>query len=335
MSKSGRGSAPDEIREWISDHLLYIIIGAIALVILLVVIFSVRACKKGKTPTEDRTGTITTSTESNANVTTAGDETTQTIQHPLTQASSEIRTLIETYYQAVQNKDIETLRTVVMNLPAEEESRIANSNGYIEGYRVQDVYTKDGMSDGANVVYACVDYMFRDIETAYPALSQLYVVTADDGSLKIAGDSDVIGIGSAEYSSYMAQLESDSDFLQLKAQVQEANSKALASDSALQEFAAGLGESVTDTAGSTSAGTLAEGETTEPTETEPAPQGNGETRVTTDGVNVRSEPNSDWDNVISFAEEGTTVNLTGEEADGWYGVIVDGVEGYIYGDYLR
>ena len=335
MSKSQRGSAPDEIREWISDHLLYIIIGAIALVILLIVIFSVRACKKGKTPTEDRTGTITTSSESNAGVQTTGDGTTQAIQHPLTQASDEVRTLIETYYQAVQNKDIETLRSVVMNLPAEDESRVANSNGYIEGYRVQDIYTKDGMTDGSYVVYACVDYVFRDIETAYPALSQLYVMTADDGSLKIAGDSDVIGLSSADYSSYMSQLESDSDFLQLKAQVQEANSKALASDTALQEFAAGLGESVTDSAGSNSAGASAEDGSADAVESEPAPQGNGETRVTTDGVNVRSEPNSDSDNIVSFAEEGTTVNLTGEEVDGWYGVIVDGIEGYIYGDYLQ
>ncbi len=327
MKQPRKGSAADEIREWISDHLLYVIIGAIALVILLVVIFSVRACRKSKDNTDDRAGTITTSSQSNANTVSGGDST--AIQHPLTQAPSEIRTLIETYYQALGNKDIETLRSVVSNLPADDESRVTNSKGYIEGYRVQDIYTKEGLTEGSYVVYACVDYIFRDIETAYPALSQLYVLTDSDGSLKIAGDSDVLAINDADYSSYMAQLESDSDFLQLKAQVQEANSKALASDSALQEFAAGLGKAVTETgapAGDT--------EGTSDVVVEDVPAGNGETRTTTDGVNVRSEPNSDSDNIVSFAEEGTTVNLTGEEVDGWYGVIVDGVQGYIYGDYL-
>ena len=326
MKQSKKGSAPDEIREWISDHLLYVIIGAIALVIILVVIFSVRACKKGKSGTDERTGTITTSTESNAGTSTAGSE---TIQHPLTQASSDVRSLIETYYQALGDKDIDTLRSVVMNLPADDESRVINSKGYIEGYRVQDIYTKEGLTENSYVVYACVDYVFRDIETAYPALSQLYVLTDSDGSLKIAGDSDVLAIGDADYSSYMSQLESDSDFLQLKSRVQEANSKALASDSALQEFAAGLGTAVSDPGA-----TPENGESSEPV-TEVEPQDNGETRVTTDGVNVRSEPNSDSDNIVSFAEEGTTVRLTGEEIDGWYGVVVDGIEGYIYGDFLQ
>ena len=53
---------------------------------------------------------------------------------------------------------------------------------------------------------------------------------------------------------------------------------------------------------------------------------------TTDGVNMRSEPNTDCD-VVTILEMGTQVRLIGEE-DGWVKVSYNDQEGYIRADFL-
>ncbi len=53
---------------------------------------------------------------------------------------------------------------------------------------------------------------------------------------------------------------------------------------------------------------------------------------TTDGVNLRSEPNTDCD-VVTILEMGTQVRMIGEE-DGWVKVSYNDQEGYIRADFL-
>ena len=53
---------------------------------------------------------------------------------------------------------------------------------------------------------------------------------------------------------------------------------------------------------------------------------------TTDGVNLRSEPNTDCD-VVTVLELGTQVRMIGEE-DGWVKVSYNDQEGYIRADFL-
>lgn len=53
---------------------------------------------------------------------------------------------------------------------------------------------------------------------------------------------------------------------------------------------------------------------------------------TTDGVNLRSEPNTDCD-VVTVLEMGTQVRMIGEE-DGWVKVSCNDQEGYIRADFL-
>ena len=53
---------------------------------------------------------------------------------------------------------------------------------------------------------------------------------------------------------------------------------------------------------------------------------------TTDGVNLRSEPNTDCD-VVTVLDMGTQVRMIGEE-DGWVKVSYNDQEGYIRADFL-
>lgn len=53
---------------------------------------------------------------------------------------------------------------------------------------------------------------------------------------------------------------------------------------------------------------------------------------TTDGVNLRSEPNTEC-SVVTVLEQGTQVRMVGEE-DGWVKVSYNNQEGYIRADFL-
>ncbi len=55
-----------------------------------------------------------------------------------------ITALMQSYYKALGERDITTLRTLVDNLTPSDESRITNAKDYIEGYQVSKVYMKKG-----------------------------------------------------------------------------------------------------------------------------------------------------------------------------------------------
>ena len=112
-------------------------------------------------------------------------------------ANEEITSLIKSYYKALGDKDIATLRTLVDNLAPSDESKITNAK-YIEGYEAGDIYTKKGLDDDSYVVYSCFYYICQGIDTKVPALAEFYVVKDTDGNWKIDGavhdDSDEITI---------------------------------------------------------------------------------------------------------------------------------------------
>lgn len=95
-----------------------------------------------------------------------------------------VNALIQKYYDALGNKDVDTIRTVVDELDPTEEAKVTNAK-YIDGYENLEVYTKKGIDSGEYVVYAQYDYVCTGIDTPVPALSQLYVKTESEGALKI------------------------------------------------------------------------------------------------------------------------------------------------------
>ena len=103
-------------------------------------------------------------------------------------------------------KDIATLKTIEDGFTPADESQI-NSRDYIDGYEVQNVYAKKGLTDDSYVVYVVFNYICTGIETPVPALSQFYVETGSDGNLKIKGGVD----DDADISAYVKKLESEKD----------------------------------------------------------------------------------------------------------------------------
>ena len=303
----------DNFREWLSDNLRYFMLGGAILLIVVVLFFGVRAFMgSGKGDSgKDTTETQETADNDQGNVPSSpandGETDGKKDANPMETANEEITSLIKSYYKALGDKDITTLRTLVDNLAPADESKITNAK-YIEGYEAGDIYTKKGLDDDSYVVYSCFYYICQGIDTKVPALAEFYVVKDTEGNWKIDGaahnDSD-------EITKYEVSLRQDDDVKKLKSKVQKQYEDAQKSDSALAAFLEGLGD---DVAGAT--------ETAD-----------GTTLVVTEDCNVRSEANSDGD-VIGGLAAGTEVIKEGEDGE-WIQIDYEGTTAYVHSSLLE
>ena len=200
----------DDFREWLSDNLRYFMLGGAILIIVVVLFFSIRACS-GSNKGNSGDGQKTTSTDQGnvpSSPTSEGEsDEKKEDANPMETADADITALIKSYYQALGEKDIATLKTLEDDFTPSDESKVTNLKDYIEGYEVGDVYTKKGMTDNSYVVYACFSYICQGIETKAPALTQFYVYKNSEGNWVI----DNGALQDSEISAYMENQLSDSD----------------------------------------------------------------------------------------------------------------------------
>ncbi len=297
----------NNFREWLSDNLRYILLGLGILIIIAGLFFGARACTsamKGDAAqvvdenTEDSKGNDPSSP---ANSGEADEENENT--NPMEKNKyPKVNALIQNYYNALGDRDVDAVRNAVDELDPTEESRITNAK-YIEGYENLEVYTKEGQKSGEYVVYAQYDYICTGIETPVPALSQLYVREDSEGDLKIysAAEED------ESVQEYMNSLLEEEDVKDLIGQVESDYAQAQESDLDLKAFLDGLGEggqSVTE-------GTM----------------------TVKESCNIRAEASSDSE-VIGTAYAGDEVTRIGVEGD-WVQVEYEGQTGYIFGELLE
>ena len=300
----------DDFREWLSDNLRYFMLGGVILIILVVLFCGIRACSgsnkgnsgdKQKTTSEDQ-GNVPSSPTSEGE----SDEKKEDA-NPMETADADVTALIKSYYQALGEKDIATLKTLEDDFTPSDESKVTNLKDYIEGYEVGDVYTKKGMTDDSYVVYACFSYICQGVETKAPALTQFYVYKNSGGSWVI----DNGALQDSEISAYMEKQLSDSDVSALVKKVQNELDQAQQSDPSLAEFLNGLGEEA-DVSTNAEDGTML---------------------TTTDECNVRAEASTDAD-ILGVISAGEQVEKTGTDGE-WVQIDYDGETGYIRGDLLE
>lgn len=293
----------DDFREWLSDNLRYFMLGGAILLVLIVLIVGIRACTGSGKKSQDaedqaqQEAQVTPSSTNDNSQSADGEE--EEVQ--LTQAEADVTALIENYYKAMSDKDVDTLGTLVDDLSPADESQITNASDYIERYEVSAVYEKPGMDENSYVVYASFQYYCQGITTAVPALSQFYVVKGEDGTLKISNSAE----SDSSISAYMTKLKAEADVQQLLSDVKDAYDKAQTDDPELKEFLAGLGED-DDTATADSEQDMV---------------------VANDECNVRDTPNGD---IIGGLSVGDTVVKLGVEDD-WVKIEYEGEEAYVYG----
>lgn len=300
----------DDFREWLSDNLRYFMLGGAILIIMVVLFCGIRACSgsnKGNSGDEQKTTSEDQGNVPSSPISEGESDEKKEDANPMETADADVTALITSYYQALGEKDIATLKTLEDDFTPSDESKVTNLKDYIEGYEVGDVYTKKGMTDDSYVVYACFSYICQGVETKAPALTQFYVYKNSEGNWVINNGA----LQDSEISAYMEKQLSDSDVSALIKKVQNELDQAQQSDPSLEEFLNGLGE-----------------EAVVSTEAE-----DGTMLTASEECNVRAEASTDAD-ILGVISAGDQVQKTGTDGE-WVQIDYDGQTGYIRGDLLE
>ena len=304
----------DNFREWLSDNLRYILLGLFIILALAVIFLGIRFLSS-RVGSDDETAQVQqeasdeeikedASADAAANEPTAAPEGTVAPEKvPLEkEAYPEVTTVIQTYYTALGNKDTAGIKSVVDSLDATEEAKITK-DPYIEDYGDVETYTVEGPSEGTYVVYARYTYKFKDIDTAVPGLSQLYVCTDEDGKLYIATREQ-----DQQTQEYIENTLDLQEVQELREEVEADYETALESDENLRDFIENIG------VGTSKAASAAEGD---------------QLTVKSD-CNVRSEPSEEGE-ILGKLGEGQQVTKMGSEGD-WIEITYEEQTGYVRSD---
>ena len=143
----------------------------------------------------------------------------------------EVSTVLEQYYTALGARDINGLFAVTDNLTAEEQAQI-EAESDVESYGDVKAYTISGPSDGTYIAFVSSRCKYLGINQTLPMLSEYYLYTTEDGSLKIMDDTDS---DAAVTEAMKAALENE-EVKNLIEQVQSDYQNALDADASLRAY---------------------------------------------------------------------------------------------------
>ena len=294
-------------------------LGGGILLVVLVLVFSIRACagsKKGKKGDSETTTEQTVQETGTENVSTTSQDTAEKEGGSLETANAEVTQLITDYYNALAAADIDKLREITVNFTPGDEAKVKSDAQVIDSYLISGIYTKNGLTDGSYVAYTSYDIIYNGYNTSVPMLAQFYIVP-DNGRLKLESGAT----SDPDVATYISRLDADADVQNLRKNIQAAYDAALRDDQALTDFLSGLGDTVTEPVTGEATTTAAE---------ENKPQ--GPTVTTNTDSNLRDNPGGESE-VLTVVPEGSSVEMI--EEDGlWVKVRYNGQEGYIYSELI-
>lgn len=143
----------------------------------------------------------------------------------------EVSTVLEQYYTALGARDINGLFAVTDNLTGEEQAQI-EAESDVESYGDVKAYTISGPSDGTYITFVSSRCKYLGINQTLPMLSEYYLYTKEDGSLKIMDETDS---DAAVTEAMKAALENE-EVKNLIEQVQNDYQNALDADASLRAY---------------------------------------------------------------------------------------------------
>lgn len=259
-----------------------------------------------------------------------------------------IQALMDTYYQAVANGDVDTIAGIQSDMDSMESIRIVELGKYIESYPTVEVYYKPGPEEDSYVVIvytrAIMSYYPEDY---FPGYVGFYVCTAEDGSLYINQ-----GNVETEVSDYITEILLQDDVVELcnkitveykeicldkpelfnyiaevERQVKQAVGEALASE-INEETVSGN----TDVSGNEA--DVSGNETGAGNDTQEEVLAGPVYATATTTVNVRSSDSETADK-LGKVSGGTRVEVLEQKANGWTKISYEGREGYIKSEFLE
>lgn len=262
-----------------------------------------------------------------------------------TEEHPEINNLIQTYFDSMANNDVETLKTILAEMHPEDEASVKTGSEYTESYNNIVCYTKPGKTENSYVVFASYEAKFVGINTTAPGLLSFYVQTKEDGSLYIQNK---LEDGLKEYIQNI--VVEDTEVANLFEASQKRYEQALADDTALKEFVAGLENAETKVSEENAEQPVEN--TEQPEETTEQPDENTEQKSdeasdnneqkqesiaayvkAKENVNVRNDASETAD-AIGKLLGGETAEKTGEK-DGWICINYKGQPGYVKADFVE
>ena len=143
----------------------------------------------------------------------------------------EVSTVLEQYYTALGARNINGLFAVTDNLTAEEQAQI-EAESDVESDGDVKAYTISGPNDGTYIAFVSSRCKYLGINQTLPMLSEYYLYTTEDGSLKIMDDTDS---DAAVTEAMKAALENE-EVKNLIEQVQNDYQNALDADASLRAY---------------------------------------------------------------------------------------------------
>ncbi|MCD7762333.1 MAG: SH3 domain-containing protein [Lachnospiraceae bacterium] len=314
----------DNIREWISDNLRYILLGLAIILLIIIAFFAVRLITHiGKGSSQNKT--VEQETDAQTEAETDAVVTVET----LVQNQSDVLTIATSYWNAIGDQDFDTLETLCgKTFDDDARATVEAMDVAVESYNDIMTYSKTGVTDGSYVVYVYMELKLTGIETEAPTLRQMYLQPDSDGTLLVVQTEDY----TTEITSYVQERQTDSDVQALIQDVSDTLDERCEADEDLKNY---IESRTTTTSSSDSDDDSDSDDSSESGDSSEAALG---TMVTTTGVNIRSEASADSEKLGSLVA-GSQVEVTENLDDGWSKItFVDSsgstVEGYVMTQYL-
>ena len=274
---------------------------------------------------------------------TSEEETATTVELQVN-AYPEVNALIQKYYQAVLNGDIDAVMEISNSVADTEQIRIKELSKYLESYPTVDVYTKPGPEENSFIAYVYYLVKFNGYENAVPGIEAYYICTDEEGKLYMNE-----GIVPVAVTEYINNVNMDEDVVELFNKVAVEYNDLLVSDPGLSIFLQGLNSemevSVGEALAAAEAGVSPEGEPTEAVseegeETSETEEGeeevnNAETSFarTNTSLNVRISDSENADKIGQLSG-GVKIEILEKKDNGWCKILYENKEAYVKTDYL-
>ncbi|MBC8561815.1 MULTISPECIES: hypothetical protein [Jutongia] len=143
----------------------------------------------------------------------------------------ELDALVQRYYTAKQQVDMDTIAGCVSNVGHIDEKKLMTESEYVEEYRNINCKILDGATKGSYRVYVYYDVKIFDIDTLIPSLNALYIKQDEQGNFKIYLDT----LKSGEQK-YIDKLDSSKQVQELVHSVQKQLETVISQDSEVRGF---------------------------------------------------------------------------------------------------
>ena len=322
---------PRRKKTFLEEYGRYLILGAVAVVLVIVLVTAGVKLFKKDTPDTESSSSGEQYVEENHS---SSEERVDTsLQKEVVPA---LNTLMNTYYDSLIACDLDTIHSLVEDDSTYTMEKLEKQRDYIEDYLNVTCYTKPGLNEGEYVLYVYSEIKFANISTPAPQLNHYYVNQPTAGQYQLAN-----GMLDNDKVEYMNAVDDDDDVLALIDEVYQKLNAAMESDETLNSLVQMLNNVPETTEPETTS--AAEPSTSAPTQGQSGDSEtfyvNGElfyrvneTVYPKEEVRVRATNSMDSD-VVGVLTINDYVTRTGY-SENWSQIIYNGYTAYVYKGFL-